>query len=273
MCNFCYRTALRHSLVCISINIITHFNSRVPSQLLFQSHSVLKGRVVNLQSTQIHRKDFHHCFYYCQVANYPHVLQWTNPTAMLLVLPCQCLPSWYPPLGFCPAAWWTLMGPASGSSRCPSTHHPCRTQQTVQEWELLLASLVSPTRSHLGLESAHMAPVPSGAETWNDTPSFYLLRALQVVPLLSNALDLSSTSLWTKQGDPLMVPQRYLQCWHLYLQRTMHPAGLPVLPSGLLCTETNLCVFPSPSYLQWKQSYLAEVLNTPEGIFQSFFHQ
>lgn len=130
MCNFCYRTALRHSLVCISINIITHFNSRVPSQLLFQSHSVLKGRVVNLQSTQIHRKDFHHCFYYCQVANYPHVLQWTNPTAMLLVLPCQCLPSWYPPLGFCPAAWWTLMGPASGSSRCPSTHHPCRTQQT-----------------------------------------------------------------------------------------------------------------------------------------------
>lgn len=27
----------------------------------------------------------------------------------------------------------------------------------VQEWELLLASLVSPTRSHLGLESAHMA--------------------------------------------------------------------------------------------------------------------
>lgn len=49
---------------------------------------------------------------------------------MLLVRPCQYLPSWYPPLGFCPAAWWTPMGPASGSSRCPGTHRPCRTQQT-----------------------------------------------------------------------------------------------------------------------------------------------
>lgn len=35
-------------------------------------------------------------------------------------------------------------------------------------------------------------------------------------------------------------PQRYLQCWHLYLQRTTHLAGLPVLPSGLWCTGTNL---------------------------------
>lgn len=49
---------------------------------------------------------------------------------MLQVLPYQCLPSLQPPLGFCPVAWWTPMGPALGSSHCRGIHHPCRTQQT-----------------------------------------------------------------------------------------------------------------------------------------------
>lgn len=49
---------------------------------------------------------------------------------MLQVLLYQCLPFLQPPLGFCPVAGWTPMGPALGSSHCQGIHRPCRTQQT-----------------------------------------------------------------------------------------------------------------------------------------------